>query len=214
MRARRCGCNARLVTMRADETRRIAQALNAVLTSPAQLPDPVPLSDDEGGVAMLLEVFPLPRRAWDLPFAPRAIITARIGALSDRRCAWCNGRNIESADPQPVRKDRLPSRIATCADRHSVGRLIATMNMIRIGRSYPLWGMRPFMRERKGRTWQSTATDDRLERDPRSGRRHCTPAYPSTPSASRIRVNSVSTISVDVIRNISRNSVISRDEGP
>lgn len=75
----------RLASMRGDETRRIARALHAVLASPAQLSDPVPLPDDEGGVAMLLEVFPLPRRAWDLPFAPRAIITARMGALTDRQ---------------------------------------------------------------------------------------------------------------------------------
>lgn len=73
----------RLASMRADETRRIARAVHAVLTPPAQLSDPVPLPDDEGGVAMLLEVFALPCRTWDLPFAPRAIITARVGALTD-----------------------------------------------------------------------------------------------------------------------------------
>ncbi|WP_336967795.1 helix-turn-helix transcriptional regulator [Sphingobium aromaticiconvertens] len=75
----------RLGTMRADEARRIARALYTVLTPPAQLPDPVPLPDDEGGVAILLEIFPLPRRAWDLPFAPRAIITARLGTPTDRQ---------------------------------------------------------------------------------------------------------------------------------
>lgn len=74
-----------LATLRGDETRRIARAVQGVLMSPAQLSDPVPLSDDEGGVAMLLEVFPLPRRVWDLPFVPRAIITARMGALNDRQ---------------------------------------------------------------------------------------------------------------------------------
>lgn len=75
----------RLASVRADETRRIARALHAVLTSSPGIPDPLPLPDDEGGVAMMLEIFPLPRRPWDLPFAPRAIITARVRAQTDRQ---------------------------------------------------------------------------------------------------------------------------------
>lgn len=73
-----------LASTRANETRRIADALQAVLMSSAQPADPVALPDDAGGIAILLEIFPLPRRPWDLSFAPRAIITARTGIRSDR----------------------------------------------------------------------------------------------------------------------------------
>lgn len=74
----------RLVSTRAHETRRIADALQAVLTSSAHSVDPVALPDDAGGIAFLLEFFPLPRRPWDLSFAPRAVITARTSLRPDR----------------------------------------------------------------------------------------------------------------------------------
>lgn len=32
----------------------------------------------------MLECYPLPRRPWALPFAPRAIMIARVGAPTDR----------------------------------------------------------------------------------------------------------------------------------
>lgn len=73
-----------LASRRADETRRIVTALRAVL-APSGLPaDPIAMPDEEDGLAMMLELFPLPRRPWGLSFAPRAIITARVGALADR----------------------------------------------------------------------------------------------------------------------------------
>lgn len=73
-----------LATDRAEESRRIAGALRSVLASPHLPADPIALPDDRGGVAMMLEIFPLPRCPWDLSFAPRVVVTARVGALTDR----------------------------------------------------------------------------------------------------------------------------------
>lgn len=75
----------RLASARAHETRRIADALQAVLMSSVHSADPVALSDDGGGIAILLEIFPLPRRPWDLSFAPRAIVIARTSIRPDRQ---------------------------------------------------------------------------------------------------------------------------------
>jgi DNA-binding CsgD family transcriptional regulator len=74
-----------LASTRGDETRRIMRALRAIFSPPGLPADPVPLADEEGGVAMLLEIFALPHRPWDLPFAPRAVIVARVGAPTDRQ---------------------------------------------------------------------------------------------------------------------------------
>ncbi|MDX3899029.1 MAG: helix-turn-helix transcriptional regulator [Sphingobium sp.] len=73
-----------LASRRADETRRIVRALRAALAEGGLPADPIAMPDEEDGLAMMLELFPLPRRPWALPFAPRAIITARVGALADR----------------------------------------------------------------------------------------------------------------------------------
>lgn len=73
-----------LCTDRADETRAIARAVRDVLASPSRAADPVVLPDEEGGIALLLEAHPLPARPWSLPFAPRALVVARMGEANDR----------------------------------------------------------------------------------------------------------------------------------
>ncbi|MBB3982478.1 DNA-binding CsgD family transcriptional regulator [Sphingobium fontiphilum] len=73
-----------LSTGRADETRAIAHAIRKALTSPPAPADPIALSGEDGGIALLLEVHPLPARPWALPFAPRAIVVARLGEATDR----------------------------------------------------------------------------------------------------------------------------------
>ncbi|WP_088182425.1 helix-turn-helix transcriptional regulator [Sphingobium sp. Z007] len=73
-----------LASARADETRAIGRAMRAVIDPPGRPADPVALADDAGGVAIMLEFHPLPVRPWALPFAPRAIVIARVGAPTDR----------------------------------------------------------------------------------------------------------------------------------
>jgi len=69
---------------RSDETRAILRSVRAVVDVPAREADPVALADADGGVGIMLEFFPLPARPWALPFAPRAIIVARVGAPTER----------------------------------------------------------------------------------------------------------------------------------
>ena len=73
-----------LASERPDESRAIARAVRAVIDPPGRAADPVALRDDSGGVGIMLECYPLPRRPWALPFAPRAIMIARVGAPTDR----------------------------------------------------------------------------------------------------------------------------------
>ncbi|BBF68710.1 helix-turn-helix transcriptional regulator [Sphingomonas bisphenolicum] len=73
-----------LASERADETRAIGRAMRAVIDPPGRPADPVALADDAGGVAIMLEFHPLPARPWALPFAPRAIVIARVGAQTER----------------------------------------------------------------------------------------------------------------------------------
>lgn len=73
-----------LVSDRTDESRAILRSMRRVLENPAQTADPVALADDNGGVAIMLEFYTLPARPWTLPFAPRAIAVARVGAPTDR----------------------------------------------------------------------------------------------------------------------------------
>ena len=60
------------------------RAVRSVISPPARAADPVMLTDEEGGVTLLVEAYPLPARPWALPFAPRGIIVARTGAPTDR----------------------------------------------------------------------------------------------------------------------------------
>lgn len=73
-----------LASDRADETRAIGRAMRAVIDPPGRPADPVALADDAGGVAIMLEFHPLPTRPWALPFAPRAIVIARVGQPTER----------------------------------------------------------------------------------------------------------------------------------
>lgn len=73
-----------LASERPDETRAMLRAIRMALEPPARAADPVALSDDEGGVAIMLECYPLPPRPWSLPFAPRAIMIARVGTPTSR----------------------------------------------------------------------------------------------------------------------------------
>lgn len=73
-----------LASARASETRAIGRAMRAVIDPPGRSADPVALADDAGGVAIMLEFHPLPVRPWALPFAPRAIVIARVGQPTDR----------------------------------------------------------------------------------------------------------------------------------
>lgn len=73
-----------LCTGRTDETRAIAHAIREVLASPPRAADPIVLPGEDGGIALLLEAHPLPARPWALPFAPRAIVVARLGEATDR----------------------------------------------------------------------------------------------------------------------------------
>jgi DNA-binding CsgD family transcriptional regulator len=73
-----------LASSRGDESRRIARAVHTVIDPSTRVADPVALADDEGGVGIMLEFYPLPRRPWELPFAPRAIVVARVGAPTGR----------------------------------------------------------------------------------------------------------------------------------
>ncbi|OUC55618.1 helix-turn-helix transcriptional regulator [Sphingobium sp. GW456-12-10-14-TSB1] len=73
-----------LASERPDESRAIARAVRAVIDPPGRAADPVALRDDSGGVGIMLECYPLPSRPWALPFAPRAIMIARVGAPTDR----------------------------------------------------------------------------------------------------------------------------------
>jgi DNA-binding CsgD family transcriptional regulator len=73
-----------LASDRADETRAILRAVRTVIEPPGGAAVPVALADADGGVAIMLEFYPLPVRPWALPFAPRAIAIARVGAPSDR----------------------------------------------------------------------------------------------------------------------------------
>jgi DNA-binding CsgD family transcriptional regulator/PAS domain-containing protein len=73
-----------LACERADESRALTRAVRMVVDPPGRAADPVVLADRDGGVAVLLECYPLPARAWALPFAPRGIIIARMGTPTDR----------------------------------------------------------------------------------------------------------------------------------
>lgn len=73
-----------LASDRADETRAIGRAMRSVIEPPGRAADPVALADEAGGVAIMLEFHPLPVRPWALPFAPRAIVVARVGEPTDR----------------------------------------------------------------------------------------------------------------------------------
>lgn len=73
-----------LASDRADETRAILRAMRSVIEPPGRTADPVALADEAGGVAIMLEFHPLPVRPWALPFAPRAIVVARVGEPTDR----------------------------------------------------------------------------------------------------------------------------------
>lgn len=73
-----------LASDRADETRAILRAMRSVIEPPVRTADPVALADDAGGVAIMLEFHPLPARPWALPFAPRAIVVARVGQPTER----------------------------------------------------------------------------------------------------------------------------------
>lgn len=68
----------------AGESRAIMRAMRCVLASPALPADPVALADKHGGVAVMLEFHALPTRDWSLPFAPRAVAVARVGAPTER----------------------------------------------------------------------------------------------------------------------------------
>ncbi|MEJ7926930.1 helix-turn-helix transcriptional regulator [Sphingobium sp. AN641] len=74
----------RLASSRADETRRIQQGAQDALERPGKASGPIPLADDAGGVAVILEAFPLPARAWEMNFAPRAILVGRVGMAGSR----------------------------------------------------------------------------------------------------------------------------------
>ena len=74
----------RLASDRADESRIMALAAKTAVEPPARAADPVALADEEGGVAIVIEFYPLPSRPWSLPFAPRAVAVARVGAPTDR----------------------------------------------------------------------------------------------------------------------------------
>lgn len=73
-----------LASDRADESRAILRAVRTVIDPPVRTADPVALADVDGGVGIMLEFYPLPVAPWALPFAPRAIAVARIGAAGDR----------------------------------------------------------------------------------------------------------------------------------
>ncbi|MEC3950685.1 helix-turn-helix transcriptional regulator [Sphingobium sp. HWE2-09] len=73
-----------LASERADETRAIGRAMRCVIEPPGRAADPVALADEAGGVAIMLEFHPLPVRPWALPFAPRAIVIAKVGEPTDR----------------------------------------------------------------------------------------------------------------------------------
>ncbi|KQM97861.1 LuxR family transcriptional regulator [Sphingobium sp. Leaf26] len=73
-----------LASERADETRAILRAMRSAIVPPGRTADPVALADDAGGVAIMLEFHPLPVRPWALPFAPRAIVIARVGEPTER----------------------------------------------------------------------------------------------------------------------------------
>ena len=73
-----------LASERADENRAIMRAIRMVIDPPGLAADPVALADADGGVGIMLEVYPLPAKPWALPFAPRAIAIARVGAPTDR----------------------------------------------------------------------------------------------------------------------------------
>lgn len=64
----------------ADDSRRIGRAVRAVVGEPTCAADPVALADEDGGVAIMLEFYPLPARPWSLAFAPRAVVVARLAA--------------------------------------------------------------------------------------------------------------------------------------
>nr|WP_256869317.1 helix-turn-helix transcriptional regulator [Sphingobium lactosutens] len=73
-----------LASDRMAESRAILRSVRNVIERPDQPADPVPLADEGGGVAIMMEFHPLPARPWSLPFAPRAIAIARVGAPTDR----------------------------------------------------------------------------------------------------------------------------------
>ena len=73
-----------LASERAEESRAITRAIRMIIDPPGHAADPVALGDEAGGVGIMLEFYPLPAKSWSLPFAPRAIAIARVGAPTDR----------------------------------------------------------------------------------------------------------------------------------
>lgn len=73
-----------LTSERAAENRAIMRAVRMVIDPPGLAADPVALADADGGVGIMLEIYPLPAKPWALPFAPRAIAVAKVGAPSER----------------------------------------------------------------------------------------------------------------------------------
>ena len=73
-----------LASERPDETRAMVRAMRSVIEPPGRTADPVALVDDAGGIAMVLEFHPLPTGPWAMAFAPRAIVTARLGQSAER----------------------------------------------------------------------------------------------------------------------------------
>lgn len=67
-----------LTALGAEDNRRVGRAICAVVGEPTGTVDPVALADEDGGVAIMLEFYPLPMRPWSLPFAPRAVVVARL----------------------------------------------------------------------------------------------------------------------------------------
>ncbi|MET0249107.1 MAG: helix-turn-helix transcriptional regulator [Sphingobium sp.] len=63
-----------------EENRHIGRAIRAVVGEPTRIADPVALVDEDGSVAIMLDFYPLPARPWSLPFAPRAVVIARLAA--------------------------------------------------------------------------------------------------------------------------------------
>ncbi|WP_420146103.1 helix-turn-helix transcriptional regulator [Sphingobium sp.] len=73
-----------LASERAEESRAMVRAMRGVIGSPVLPADPLALPDDAGGIAIMLEYHPLPRHPWAMSFAPRAIVTARVGEPTGR----------------------------------------------------------------------------------------------------------------------------------
>lgn len=104
-----------LTSRHPDHARQIAQAVRAALAPGGIATAPMPLMDDSGGMAMVLEVFPLPTRPFDLSFAPRAIVVARVDPPADRQArALMNAFRLTPAEAD------IAIRIASGASRQDI----------------------------------------------------------------------------------------------